>query len=88
MDPDNRVALAEIKGDIKLVLAGQDRSHTDILTLNKRLDGHDGRIRKLEDDKNARVGERHGLALGGRALWATLGFIPPAIVAVMKMLGA
>jgi hypothetical protein len=75
MDSDSRVALAEIRGDVKLVLAGQERTHTDIAAINKRLDDHNGRIGLLETDKNVRDGERKGLGFGGRIAWGIISLV-------------
>ena len=75
MDPDSRVALAEIKGDVKLILAGQERVHADIAALNRRIDGHDSRIRSLETDKISRDGERKGVSVSSRIAWAVVSLL-------------
>ena len=75
MDPDNRVALAEIRGDIKLVLVGQERTHNDVLNVNKRLDAHDSRIRSLETDRSNRDGERKGVTIGGHIIGWLIGLL-------------
>lgn len=63
---DQRVALAEIKGDVKLILAGQERTHSDVQEIRRTLDSHNRRIDSLEADKNRRDGERQGVGMTGR----------------------
>jgi len=70
MDPDSRVALAEIRGDIKLILAGQQQTHNDVQEIRKTLARHDERLGALEIDKNVREGERKGVTLSGKVAWA------------------
>jgi hypothetical protein len=66
---DTRVALAEIRGDVKLILAGQERTHNDVLEIRRTLDSHNKRIGTLETDKSVRDGERKGLTLSGKLAW-------------------
>jgi hypothetical protein len=70
LDPDGRVALAEIKGDVKLILAGQERTHNDVQEIRRTLDTHNRRIGSLETDRSVRDGERKGLSLGSKFLWS------------------
>lgn len=90
MSDDNenvRVALAEIRGDVKLVLAGQDRANSDIRDIRGVIRTHDTRIGSLEAGRDHATGERKGLATGARILWATVGLIPGgAVVAVLMRL--
>ena len=53
MDPDSRVALAEIKGDVKLVLAGMDRVNSDIRELRSNVRDHGGIIQGLRSEMTA-----------------------------------
>ena len=80
-----RVQLEGIRGDIKLVLAGQDRANSDILDLRHTTQGHDSRINALEAKNDHNTGERKGLLAGGRLLWATVGLIPGGAVAALAM---
>jgi hypothetical protein len=70
IDPDGRVALAEIKGDVKLILAGQERTHSDVQEIRRTLDTHNRRIGTLETDKSVREGERKGLSIGSKVVWS------------------
>lgn len=67
-DPDGRVALAEIRGDVKLILAGQERTHSDVQEIRRTLDTHNRRLGALETDRSVREGERNGLTLTGKIL--------------------
>jgi hypothetical protein len=70
IDPDSRVALAEIRGDVKLILAGQQRTHDDVQEIRRTLEAHNSRIGILETDKSVREGERKGIGLGGKIVWS------------------
>lgn len=67
---DQRVALAEIRGDVKLILAGQERTHSDVQEIRRTLDSHNRRIDNLEADKNKRDGQAQGVSLTTKALWS------------------
>lgn len=67
---DQRVALAEIKGDVKLILAGQERTHSDVQEIRRTLDSHNRRIDSLEADKNRRDGERTGVSISSKVFWS------------------
>ncbi len=67
---DQRVALAEIKGDVKLILAGQERTHSDVQEIRRTLDSHNRRIDSLEADKNRRDGERTGVSISSKIIWS------------------
>jgi hypothetical protein len=69
------VALAEIRGDVKLILAGQERTHSDVQEIRRTLDAHNSRISGLEKDKDIREGERKGITIGGRVLWSMVSLI-------------
>ena len=82
-----RVQLARMEG--KLDLSNLKHDQTD-----KRLDNHEQRLHRhandistLQANEHRRTGERQGLAMGGKALWAGIGFTPPAIVALLKLFG-
>lgn len=74
-DPDNRVQLAEIRGDVKLILAGQERTHTDVQDIRRTLIEHNVRIASLETDRSIQEGERKGLNKGGRIVWSIISLI-------------
>lgn len=56
-------------------------------TIDTRLNAHGERLTGIEKREHQRTGERQGLAISGRVVWAAVGFIPPAIVAAMKIVG-
>lgn len=88
MDSDSRVALAEIKGDVKLILAGQERTHHDVQEIRKTLDQHNKRIAGLETDKSVRDGERKGMTLSGRLFLSIGSFLVGSggVLAVLELL--
>ena len=67
---DQRVALAEIKGDVKLILAGQERTHSDVQEIRRTLESHNRRIDSLEADKNRRDGLNSGVSLSSKVFWS------------------
>jgi hypothetical protein len=75
IDPDSRVALAEIRGDVKLILAGQQRTHDDVQEIRRTLEAHNARIGLLETDRSVREGERKGLGIGGKILWSAFSLL-------------
>lgn len=82
-----RVQLARMEG--KLDLSNLKHDQTD-----KRLDNHEQRLHRHANDistlqaaENLRIGERKGLAFSGRMMWAGIGFVPGAILAVLKLFG-
>jgi cob(I)alamin adenosyltransferase len=85
MDPDSRVQLAEIRGDIKLILAGQDRQSTDIHAIRTTLDRHDRRLVSLEKRDAERDAERKGIALTTRVMWAVMGALPTGAIVALLM---
>lgn len=58
-----------------------------IATIDARLTAAFERIMGLEKREIGRDGERKGVALSGRVLWALIGFVPGAAVAAVKLLG-
>lgn len=90
--------LAEIAGGVKLIDHKLDasnklhderheRTQADIRDLREKSHSHANGLQALFGWKNSFEGERQGLAKGGKALWAAIGFTPPAIVALLKLLG-
>ena len=88
MDPDNRVALAEIRGDVKLILAGQERTHSDVQEIRRTLDTHNRRIGTLETERSVREGERKGISIGGKLLLSLVSLLVGSggVLAVMELL--
>ena len=79
MDADARVHLAEIRGDIKLVLAGQDRTNNDVKALRERMHLHSNRLQVIEAKEHQRIG-----AIGTvKVLWAAGGVSVMGIVALV-----
>jgi len=83
MDADARVALAEIRGDVKLILAGQDRTNNDVRDLRAAQLLHANRIGVLEASKLLSDGERKGVAGTVKVLWAFGGVVITAIIAAL-----
>jgi hypothetical protein len=85
---DQRVALAEIKGDVKLILAGQERTHSDVQEIRRTLDSHNRRIDNLEADKNRRDGLNSGVSLSTKVIWSVGSLLVGSggVLAVMEVL--
>ena len=82
-----RVQLARMEG--KLDLSNLKHDQTD-----KRLDNHEQRLHRhandistLQANEHLRNGQRQGLAMGGKAIWAGIGFAPGAVIALLKLAG-
>lgn len=91
-------ALVKIQGGVdlineRLIHSNQinDERHAavraDIKDIRETQQRHSSRIGILETESSVSKGERKGLASGGRILWAAVGFIPGAIVALLKLMG-
>ena len=85
MDESARVQLAEIRGDVKLVLAGQERTNSDMQDLRQTVRGHDGRINVLEADKYQRVGERTGVAISTKLFWTIITAIGAGLLGIVGL---
>ncbi len=70
MHDDARVQLAEIRGDVKLVLAGQDRTNADVRDLRERVHVHGNRLQIIE----AKEHQRSGAVSTVKVLWGMSGF--------------
>lgn len=86
MDPEARVALTEIKGDLKLVLAGQERTNSDIVDIRQNVRDHGNRIITLENDKFQRVGERQGVAISTKLFWTIITALCGGLLAVVTLI--
>lgn len=81
------VKLTRMEGKLDLSNLRHDQHDTKFSTIDSRLNAHSERIGGLEKREVGRDGERKGIALSGRVLWVAIGFVPPAIVAAMKLAG-
>lgn len=89
MDADSRVALAEIKGDVRLILSGQETINRDIRDLRETQHRHSNRIQTLEANEHHRKGERSGFIASGKLLHSLVGGGLLGIAAlVLKVFGA
>lgn len=84
MDPDSRVRLAEIGGDVKRIFdkfdqytkdsERRDREHAAFTeTVNARLNGHSERLRKVEDRVTVDQSERAGVGKAVRWAYIAIG---------------
>ena len=85
-----RVQLARIEGKMDLSNLRHDQVDKRLDIHEQRLHRHSNDISNLQAAEHHRTGERKGLAMGGRVLWAAVGLIPGgAIVAgLMRLLGS
>ncbi|MES2904586.1 MAG: hypothetical protein V4696_10410 [Pseudomonadota bacterium] len=92
MDSDQEsvlVKLTRMEGKLDLSNLRHDQHDAKFATIDSRLNSQSERIGGLEKREVGRDGERKGLALGGRVLWALCGAIPIGVgAAVLRMLGA
>ena len=84
------VKLTRMEGKLDLSNLRHDQHDQRFAAMDTRLNSHGERISGMERREAERGGERKGIALSGRILWAAIGLIPGgAIVAVlMKLFGA
>lgn len=81
------VKLTRMEGKLDLSNLRHDQHDQRFAALDTRLNSHGDRISGIERREAEHGGERKGLATSGRALWAAIGFTPPAIVALLKLFG-
>jgi hypothetical protein len=88
-DSDIRVQLARIEGKQDVTNERLSNVQNDIVELRRVQGTHGDRLGLLEASENIRSGERKGIALSGRILWAAVGTIPGAVLAgaAMKLFG-
>lgn len=84
---DMRVQLARMEGKLDLSNLRHEHHDAKFTAIDGRLNSQGERISNIEKREFGRDGERKGLALSGRIAWATVGFIPGAIVAALKLMG-
>ena len=82
-----RVQLARMGGKLDLSNARHDQT-------DRRLDNHETRIHRHSSDISTlqakallTEGRSQGLAIGGKLIWAAVGFAPGAILAMIKLFG-
>lgn len=77
------VKLTRMEGKLDLSNLRHDQTDAWKTTVDGRLNGHGERITGLEKREVGRDGERKGLAISAKALWAITGAIPVGIVAAI-----
>jgi hypothetical protein len=84
------VKLTRMEGKLDLSNLRHDQHDARFSAIDGRLNTHGDRISGLESREVGRDGERRGLTMAGRVVWAAVGLVPGgAIVAViMKAFGA
>jgi hypothetical protein len=81
-----RVHLVRIEGKLDVTNERLNSVQTDITELRSVVRAHGDRLGILEAADNIRTGERSGIALSGRLLWAGIGVIGGIGMAIGKML--
>ena len=81
------VKLTRMEGKLDLSNLRHDQHDVKFAAIDNRLNSHGDRLNGIEKREHERTGERKGLAISGRVLWAAIGFVPGAIVAVAKLAG-
>ncbi len=88
MDPSARVALAEIRGDVRLILASMDRQTADLQAIRRTLEKHDARIESLETSRTEMSSRAAGITATIKTIWVAAGAVLTAIaLAAMRKLG-
>ena len=82
-----RVQLARMEGKLDISNLKHDQVDKRLDNHEQRLHRHSNDISTLQANEHLRTGERKGLATSGRVLWAGIGFVPGAIVALLKLFG-
>lgn len=85
VDRNALVQLAEIKGDIKLILAGQERTNADITDIRMTIRGHGDRLGLLESKENQLFGERKGASSAGKLVWTIITALGGGVVAIAAL---
>lgn len=86
---DILVQLAVISGKQDVTNERLNNVQSQIASLQRVQDSQGARITNLETEKNIRVGERQGIALGGRILWTVIGAVPVGLGALaLRFFGA
>ena len=83
------VKLTRMEGKLDLSNLRHDQTEARLGVIDVRLNVHGERITGLEKREVGRDGERKGLALGAKALWALVGAVPIGIgAAILRAFGA
>ena len=83
------VKLTRMEGKLDLSNLRHDQHDTKFATIDNRLNAHSERLGGLEKREVGRDGERKGLAISGKVLWAACGAIPIGIgAAILRAFGA
>jgi hypothetical protein len=83
------VKLTRMEGKLDLSNLRHDQTDAWKITVDGRLNNHGERIGGLEKREVGRDGERKGLGIAAKALWAAAGAVPIAIVAaIIRAFGA
>ena len=92
MSDDNEsvlIKLTRMEGKLDMSNLRHDQHDERFRSLDARISGHGTRIVSLETQRNINDGERKGLALSGKFIWAMVGAVPIGVgAAVLRMLGA
>lgn len=70
------VKLTRMEGKLDLSNMRHDQHDAKFATIDNRLNGHSERIGGIEKREAERGGERRGLGMAAKALWAAAGAIP------------
>lgn len=100
MSEDNCARLEKIQGGVDLInekltssnqLANErhETMRAEISQLKRVDEQLDGRVTVLETESSVRAGERQGLAISAKVLWAAVGAVPIGIgAAILRLVGA
>jgi hypothetical protein len=94
MDVESRILLERMNGNIELIRAGQDRQSVDIKRIEERHDQnikriderlhvHSSRLQGIEAHQKFSAGERKGIELSAKAVWALGGGSIMAVLAIV-----
>lgn len=88
-DNDIRVQLARMEGKQDVTNERLSNVQSDIVEIRSTQRDHGNRLGILEAKENMRSGERKGLSVAGRAIWAAVGLIPGGVIVagLMRLLG-
>jgi hypothetical protein len=80
------VKLTRMEGKLDLSNLRHEQHDQRFAAIDGRLQNHGDRLSGIERREAERGGERKGLALGGRIMWAALGFAPGATLAFLALM--
>jgi hypothetical protein len=84
------VKLTRMEGKLDLSNLRHDQHDARFQAIDGRLNTHGDRISGLESREVGRDGERRGLTMAGRVVWAAVGLVPGGAIAavIMKAFGS